>query len=73
MTTLVPLVFSVGTGQGLPEQSPPDPSSEGRWSGSWIDKWMNPEVGSSAPNLGGQPREDEASSQPENKHFLNER
>lgn len=62
LTPLFPLVLSVGT--GLPEQSPPDPSSESSWSGSWISKWMNPEVGSSAPNQGGQPREDEASSQP---------
>jgi len=64
LTALFPIVLSVGTVQGLPEQSPPDPSNESSWSGSWIEKWMNPEVGSSAPNQGGQPREDEASSQP---------
>ena len=33
-------------GQGLPLPSPYDPSSQSSWSGSWIERWMNPEVGS---------------------------
>ena len=45
-TPLFPLILSVGAGQGLPLPSPSDPSSQSSWSGSWIERWMNPEVGS---------------------------
>jgi hypothetical protein len=45
-----------------PGEVAPEPSTSSTWSGPWIDRWMNPEVGSSAPNPGG--RRDEATSQP---------
>ena len=44
--------------------SAPEPSSSSSWSGSWIERWLFPEVSSSAPNEGGQPQGEGATSQP---------
>ena len=36
-----------------PGEAAPEPSTSSTWSGSWIDKWLNQEGSSSAPNEGG--------------------
>ena len=65
----VPPANAVAFSEAGPSQvAPPAPSStpsnSSTWSGPWIERWLYPEVSSSAPNEGGQPQGEEAASQP---------